>query len=314
MLGLPWIQAEDVQIKTAKGYLDIHSTRTQVKLQDPKHLQIDLKIRHYISSVIYRLISYARKKSSHPTIIFAVSLADIKKALKPKKRSDPKEKLPLYYYKFLDAFNRQRADQLPPHCPGVNHTIEILKDKHSWERELPWGPLYSISQEELIALHKTLTELLDKNFIYASHSPASAPVLFVKEPGRGIYFCVDYRKLNEITQKDRYPLPLITKTLRQLAQAKWFTKLNIIAAFNKIQIKEGDEWKGAFCTRYRLYKWLVTPFGFTGAPATFQRYINWTLQGYLDEFYTAYIDNVLIYSNGSLSDHRTKVKKVLKRL
>ena len=150
-------------------------------------------------------------------MIFAVSLADIKKALKPKKRSDPKEKLPPYYYKFLDAFNRQQADQLPPHCPGVDYAIKFLKDKHGRERELLWGPLYSMSQEELIALRKTLIELLDKNFIYASHSPASAPILFVKKPGGGIYFCVDYCKLNEIIQKDRYPLPLITKTLRQLA-------------------------------------------------------------------------------------------------
>ena len=171
-----------------------------------------------------------------------------------------------------------------------------------------------MSQEELIALYKTLTELLDKNFIWASHSPALAPVLFMKKPGGGIYFYIDYCKLNEITWKDWYPLPLITETLRQLAQAKWFIKLDVIAAFNKIRIKEGDEWKTAFCTWYGLYKWLVTPFGFTGALATFQRYINRTLQGYLDEFCIAYIDDVLIYSNGSLSDHHTKVKKVLQQL
>ena len=139
-------------------------------------------------------------------------------------------------------------------------------------------------------------------------------MLFVKKPGGGLRFCVDYRKLNGITRKDRYPLPLITETLRQLSQATWFTKLNVIAAFHKIRIKEGDEWKTAFHTRYSLYEWLVTPFGLSGAPATFQRYINRTLREYLDEFCTAYIDDVLIYSNGSLADHRSKVKKVLQRL
>lgn len=88
----------------------------------------------------------------------------------------------------------------------------------------------------------------------------------------------------------------------------------MIAAFHKIRIKEGDEWKTAFRTRYGLYEWLVTPFGLTGAPATFQRYINNTLREYLDEFCSAYIDDVLIYSDGSLSDHREKVRKVMKRL
>jgi hypothetical protein len=92
------------------------------------------------------------------------------------------------------------------------------------------------------------------------------------------------------------------------------TKLDVIAAFHKIRIKEGDEWKTAFRTHYGLFEYLVTPFGLTGAPATFQRYINSTLQEYLDEFVSAYIDDILIYSDGSLSDHRKKVRKVMKRL
>lgn len=171
-----------------------------------------------------------------------------------------------------------------------------------------------MTREELIVLRKTLTKLLDKNFIRTSSSPASAPVLFVRKPGGGLRFCVDYRGLNAITRKDRYPLPLIGETLRSLSKAKWFTKLDVIAAFHKIRIKEGEEWKTAFHTRYGLYEWMVTPFGLTGAPATFQRYINNTLREFLDEFCSAYIDDVLIYSDGSLADHRNKVRKVLQRL
>ena len=131
-----------------------------------------------------------------------------------------------------------------------------------------------MSKEELLILRKTLTELLDKGFIRVSNSSAAAPVLFARKPGGGLRFCVDYRRLNEITKKDRYPLPLITETLRQLSTAVWFTKLDVNAAFYKIRIKEGDEWKTAFRTQYGLYEWLITPFGLTGAPATFQRYIN----------------------------------------
>ncbi|KAJ6436948.1 retrovirus polyprotein [Purpureocillium lavendulum] len=171
-----------------------------------------------------------------------------------------------------------------------------------------------MSREELIVLRRTLTELLDKGFIRASSSPASAPVLFVRKPGGGLRFCVDYRGLNAITKKDRYPLPLIEETLRSLSKAKWLTKLDVIAAFHKVRVAEGDEWKTAFRTRYGLYEWLVTPFGLTGAPATFQRYINHTLREFLDEFCSAYIDDILIYSSGSLADHRKKVKQVLARL
>jgi transposase InsO family protein/predicted aspartyl protease len=314
IIGLPWLRSEDAKIKLRKGYIDIRSTDTRVKLRDPAHAKTDSGISQCMSSVMQGLIRRAKRKGKSDSVVFAVTLADIEKALKPRKKSDPKEKLPPQYHEFLEVFNRQHADQLPPRRPGVDHAIEVLKDDQGREKELPWGPLYNMSREELIVLRKTLMELLDKNFIRASNSPASAPVLFVKKPGGGVRFCVDYRKLNEITRKDRYPLPLITETLRQLSQAKWFTKLDVIAAFNKIRIKEGDEWKTAFRTRYGLYEWMVTPFGLTGAPATFQRYINWTLREYLDEFCTAYIDDVLIFSDGSLSDHRTKVKKVLQRL
>ena len=98
-----------------------------------------------------------------------------------------------------------------------------------------------MSREELIVLRKTLTELLDKNFIRASSSSASAPVLFVRKPGGGLRFCVDYRGLNAITRKDRYLLPLINETLRSLSKAKWFIKLDVISAFHKIWVREGDE-------------------------------------------------------------------------
>ena len=131
-----------------------------------------------------------------------------------------------------------------------------------------------MSREELIVLRKTLTNLLDKGFIQVSNSPARAPVLFVKKPGGSLRFCVNYQKLNSITRKDQYPLPLIQETLYSILKARWFTKVDVIAAFYKIRIREGDKWMTAFQTRYGLYKWMVMPFGLSRAPATFQRYIN----------------------------------------
>jgi hypothetical protein len=126
-----------------------------------------------------------------------------------------------------------------------------------------------MNREELLVLRKTLTDLLDKNFIRVSRSPAASPVLLVRKPGGGIRFCIDYRGLNELTVKDRYPLPLIRETLRNMSRARWFTKLDVIAAFHKIRVQPGDEYKTAFRTRYGLYEWNVMPFGLIGAPATF---------------------------------------------
>ena len=98
-----------------------------------------------------------------------------------------------------------------------------------------------MSRDKLLVLRKTLIDLLNKGFIRVSNSPAAAPVLFVKKPGGGLRFCVNYRGLNRITKKDRYLLPLIYETLRNISKAKWFTKLNVIAVFYKIRITDGDE-------------------------------------------------------------------------
>ena len=242
-------------------------------------------------------------------------MADINKALAVKQKTDPKTKLPFQYHEFLDVFDHQRAELLPPiRGNGVDHAIELEKGPDGQDQEIPWGPLYNMSRDELLVLRKTLTEYLDKGFIRVSNSPAAAPVLFVRKPGGGLRFCVDYRGLNKLTRKDRYPLPLIYETLRNISKACWFTKLDVIAAFHKIRIKEDDEWKTAFRTRYGLYEWLVTPFGLANAPSSFQKYINYTLRDYLDEFCSAYIDDILIYSSGNREQHQEHVRKVLQRL
>ncbi len=98
-----------------------------------------------------------------------------------------------------------------------------------------------------------------------------------------------------------------------MSVARWFTKLDVIAAFHKIRMAKGEEWKTAFRTRYGLFEWLVMPFGLSGAPASFQRYINYLLREFLDDFVSAYIDDIIIYTAGSLEEHRAKVRQVLPR-
>ncbi|KAI0994244.1 hypothetical protein K3495_g13938 [Podosphaera aphanis] len=255
-------------------------------------------------------IRRANKVNNEASRIFSVTLADIQKALAPEKRSPASlQKLPPQYKKFSDLFKRELIDKLPPHRSASDNEIRLETNK-----EIPWGPLYGMSRDEVLVLRKTLTELLHKNYIRASSSPAGAPVLFVKKPGGGLRFCVDYRALNSISKADRYPLPLIKEKLARLSKAKWFTKLDVRAAFHKLRIKEGDECKTAFRTRFGLFEWLVMPFGLNGAPASFQRYINNTLGEYLDDFCSAYVDDVLVYTDGSLEDHERYVNLVLEKL
>jgi hypothetical protein len=109
------------------------------------------------------------------------------------------------------------------------------------EAEISWGPLYNMSRDELLVLQKGMTSYLECGFIRVSRSSAAASVLFAKKPGGGLCFCVDYRALNAITQKDQYPLPRIHETLQKISEAKWFTKVDIIQAFHNIRIAKGDE-------------------------------------------------------------------------
>ena len=161
-----------------------------------------------------------------------------------------------------------------------------------------------MSKDEFLVLKKTLTEYLDKSFIRVSNSLAAAPVFFVKKPGGSLQFCVDYRNLNRITKKDRYLLPLIYETLRNIGKAKWYTKLDVKAGFQKIKITERDEWMTTFKTRYGFFEWLVIPFGLTNAFNIFQRYINWAFRNFLNEFWSAYVDDILIYIDGSRTEHQ----------
>ena len=110
-----------------------------------------------------------------------------------------------------------------------------------------------MSRDELLVLKKYLDDNLQKGFISSSSSLVASPVLFVKKPGRGLRLCVDYRALNALTIKNQYPLPLIRETFNRLFKARFFTKLDVIAAFNRIRMAKRDEYLTAFRTRYGLF-------------------------------------------------------------
>ena len=144
------------------------------------------------------------------------------------------------------------------------HAIELEKGKQP-----PFGAIYSLGPVELETL-KTYIEInLANGFIRSSKFPAGAPILFDKKPDGSLRLCVDYRGLNNITIKNRYPLPLIGESLDRLGRARRFTQLDLTNAYHRMRICEGDEWKTAFRTQYGHFEYQVMPFSLSNAPATF---------------------------------------------
>jgi hypothetical protein len=215
--------------------------------------------------------------------------------------------LPPQYAEYADVGSEDSAKGLAEHSSN-DLAIQITP-----EGVPPHQPLYNLSATELEVLRKYLQEYMARGWIRRSKSSAGAPILFVKKKDGSLRLCVDYRGLNKITVKNRHPLPLITESLERLAQAKFYTKLDIREAYHRIRIKEGDEWKTAFRTKYGHYEYTVMPFGLTNAPAQFQAYMNETLAGLVDITCIVYLDDILIFSDTE-EEHVEHVKEVLGRL
>ena len=228
--------------------------------------------------------------------------------ISPEALEDVRRKLPEEYHDLIDVFNRKKASQLPQHR-DADCKIELTGDP----KDLPKSRVYPLSLPKLRACKEYLTENLQKGYIAPSQASHASPILFALKKDGSLRFCVDYRKLNALTKKDRYPLPLIEETLARIAGCKYLTKIDIIAAFNSLRMNPDSEALTTFITSMGAYMYKVMPFGLTNGPATWQHYINDVLFEYLNEFAQAYMDDILIYSN-SLSEHKEHVRKVLLKL
>lgn len=211
---------------------------------------------------------------------------------------------------FRDVLPDDLPDTLPPKR-DVDHKIELEPGSKPH-----WKAIYRLSYDELNELKEQLKYLLDKGFIRPSKSPYGAPVLFVRQPdgdGWKMRMCVDYRALNKLTIKNRYPLPLISESLDRLRGATIFSKLDLAKGYHQIRIAEDDIPKTAFRTRYGHYEYTVMSFGLCNAPATFATLMNNVLRDYLDKFVVVYLDDILIYSS-SLDEHEEHIRAVLTKL
>ena len=149
---------------------------------------------------------------------------------------------------------------------------------------------------ELAKLKKQIQELLDKGLIWSSASPWGAPVLLVKKKDSSQWLCIDYRELNHVTVKNKYPLPRIDDLFDQLGRAIVFSKLDLCSGYHQVRVKAEDISKTSFQTRYGHFEFLVMPFGDANAPAVFTDLMNRVFSLYLDQFVMVFIDDILIYS------------------
>jgi hypothetical protein len=155
---------------------------------------------------------------------------------------------------------------------------------------------YKMTPKELAELKVQLNGLLDRGYIHPSSSPWGYPALFMKKKDQFLRLCVDYRPLNIVTIKNKYPLPRIDILFDQLADARVFSKVDLCSGYHQIKIHPKDVPKTAFSTRYGLYEYLVMSFELTNVPAHFMYLMNSVFMLELDNFVVVFIDNILIYS------------------
>ena len=290
----------------AKDEAKVEDKKPNVEQADSKPLNLA-----FIGEAPFMRLAKSKKREQRAEI-FAILMRDIKYQLNKttKPPTDPKTVVPAEYHDFLDVFSKDISDTLRPYGK-YDHRIELLKNKNLGD--LGHSALRGMSVPQLEFVKKFLEEHLKKGFIEASSAPCSSPILLAKKPGGGIRFCVDYWKLNSLIKKDAYPLPLIAETITKLKKAVIFTKIDIRQAFHKLCMAVESEDATTFASRFGAYEWKVMSFGLTGGPASWQRFINDLLWEYLNDFCTAYLDDILIYST-SMKKYRQHVRKVLTKL
>ncbi|KAH0604594.1 uncharacterized protein H6S33_006262 [Morchella sextelata] len=286
VLGIPWLQLHDATLRFKGNSILFDSEYCKRKCNSST---IPVPIREIAPPPRFHLVSsaalchFARRDKLQ---ILSTTIEEIDKAMDEPPKEDWRNRVPTRYKRFHEIMDEKFANKMPSRRP-YDHKILLKEGK-----EPPFGTLYGMSRDS---------------------SPAGAPVLFVKKADGTLRLCVDYRGLNELIVKNRYPLPLIRETLDRLSKAKWYTKLDLHQGYNQIRMAEDEEWKTAFCTRYGHFKYRVMPFGLTDTLATSQHFINDCIRDYFNMFCTAYLDDIFIYSD-TFEEHQLHVKKVLEAL
>ena len=215
--------------------------------------------------------------------------------------------VPAVYHDLARVFSKEQALSLPPHHP-YDCAIDLLPGA-----PLPVGRLYNLSVPEKETMRNYVSESLASGIIRPSSSPVAAGFFFVTKKDGSLRPCIDFRQLNTITVKNKYPLPLLSSTFEPLTHATIFTKLDLRIAYHLVRVREGDEWKTGFNTHLGHFEYLVMPFGLTNAPAVFQALVNDVLRDFINIFVVVYLDDILVFSR-TTTEHTRHVRQVLQRL
>ncbi|GKA45120.1 putative reverse transcriptase domain-containing protein [Tanacetum coccineum] len=209
---------------------------------------------------------------------------------------------------------RDFPEVFPEELPGLPppRQVEFCIDLIPGAAPVARAP-YHLAPSEMKELSKQLQELSEKGFIRPSSSPWGAPVLFVKKKDGSFRMCIDYRELNKLTIKNRYPLPRIDDLFDQLQGSSVYSKIDLHSGYHQLCIREEDIPITAFRTRYGHYEFQVMPFGLTNAPAVFMDLMNRVCKPYLDKFVIVFIDDILIYSKNK-EEHGEHLKTILNLL
>jgi len=316
IIGIDWLKEHNPRIDWATGKLTFNRCPKSCGALnlDDTHLRAlyQQSISHMVSfSEDY--IPEINKLDEHIFLYETKSTFLAREALKEKtvNNLDDIKKGP--YAEYVDVFSEEGFQELPPHRPW-DHAIELVPN---WESKR-WKPkIYPIAPTERDLLEKEVKELLESGRIRPSKSPLASPCFFVSKKDGRLRMVIDYRKLNNITVKNSYPLPLIGQLIDKWKGCTRFTKLDVRAGYHNIRVKEGDEWKTAFTTPIGCYEWLVMPFGPNNAPATFQNMMNDVFVIHVRRGDTdAYMDDVIIatkprYPGDDDAIHEETVKMIL---
>ena len=213
---------------------------------------------------------------------------------------------PMWLQDYSDVFPKDLTDL--PLEREIDHDIEVFLGSEPISKRP-----YKMSLPEAIELKDQLRQLLEQGYIRPSNSPWGAPVLFQKKKDGTLRLCIDYRGLNQVTVKNKYPIPRIDELLDRLHGSKVFTKIDLRSGYYQIRVKDSDIPKTAFNTRYGHFEFTVMSFGLTNTPATFNRLMQDIFRPYLDDFVLVFFDDILVYSK-SIEEHEEHVRKVLRLL